>query len=108
MTIQPMWPDHLLDLDEWSALENSSRRFELAEGVLVVAPRPIRRQQKLIYRMASQLDDQAEGRFTVTPEFELVIDEVLRRPFVCRTSCSRRPTYRTRHHGSTPSRRSPS
>ena len=68
MTVQPTWPDHLLDLDEWSALpEDSSRRFELAEGVLSVAPRPIARHQKLIKRIAAQLDAAmemvaAEGR----------------------------------------------
>lgn len=75
MTIQPMWPDHLLSLDEWDALpEDSSRRFELAEGVLVVAPRPISRHQMLILRFGAQLDVAREGRYEVRPEFELVVD----------------------------------
>lgn len=75
MTVQPTWPDHLLDLDEWSALpEDSSRRFELAEGVLSVAPRPIARHQKLIKRIAAQLDAASVGRFEALPEFELVVE----------------------------------
>ena len=75
MTIQPMWPDHLLSLDEWNALpEDSSRRFELSEGVLVVAPRPISRHQMLILRLGAQLDAARDGRYEVRPEFELVVD----------------------------------
>lgn len=74
MTVQT-WPDRLLDLDEWSALpEDSSRRIELAEGVLFVAPRPVSRHQKLIMRLAAQLDANARGRWEVRPEFEVVID----------------------------------
>ncbi|MFC5063964.1 Uma2 family endonuclease [Actinomycetospora atypica] len=76
MTIQPMWPDHLLSLDEWSALpEDPSRRFELAEGVLVVAPRPVARHQKLIMRLGAQLDAARDGRYEVLPEYELVVDD---------------------------------
>lgn len=73
--MMPTRPDHLLSLDEWIALPESSEwRFELAEGVLVVAARPIRRHQKLIMRLGAQLDDRADGHFTVTPEFELVVE----------------------------------
>ena len=75
MTIHPTWPDHLLDLDEWSALpEDPSRRIELAEGVLFAAPRPVARHQRLIMRLASQLDALALGRWQVLPEFEVVVD----------------------------------
>ena len=75
MTVQPTWPDHLLDLDEWSALpEDTSRRIELAEGVLLAAPRPIARHQKLIMRLAAQLDAARGGRFEVLPEYELVVE----------------------------------
>lgn len=73
MTVQPTRPDHLMSLDEWSALpEDSERRYELAEGVLQVAARPILRHQKLLLRLAAQLD--ATGRFGVLPEVELVVD----------------------------------
>jgi Uma2 family endonuclease len=42
------WPDHLIGLEEWHALpEDTSRRFELVEGVLSVAPRPSPRHQRL-------------------------------------------------------------
>ena len=75
MTVHPTWPDHLLDLDEWSALpEDPSRRIELAEGVLFVAPRPIFRHQMLIMRLAGQLDVAARGRWRVFPEVEVVVD----------------------------------
>ena len=75
MTVQPTWPDHLLSLDEWDALpEDSSRRTELAEGVLQVAPRPISRHQKLMMRLGAQLDATADGRFEVRPDFEVVVE----------------------------------
>ncbi len=74
MTVLPTTPDHLLSLDEWIALPESSEwRFELAEGVPVISARPIRRHQKLVMRLGAQLEDRAERRFTVTPEFEVVV-----------------------------------
>lgn len=72
--MQPTWPGHLMDLDEWSALpEDSERRYELAEGVLQMAARPISRHQKLLMRLSAQFD--ATDRFAVRPEFELVVDD---------------------------------
>ncbi|MEJ2871639.1 Uma2 family endonuclease [Actinomycetospora sp. OC33-EN08] len=76
MTMQPTWPDHLLSLEEWSALpEDSERRFELAEGVLVVAARPIARHQKLVLRLGTQLETRSGGRYDVLPEYEMVVDD---------------------------------
>lgn len=72
--MQPTRPGHLMDLDEWSALpEDSERRYELAEGVLQMVARPISRHQKLLLRLAAQLD--ATDRFAVRPEVELVVDD---------------------------------
>lgn len=34
VTMQPTWPGHLMDLDEWNALPGDpERRYELALGV---------------------------------------------------------------------------
>lgn len=72
MTVHPTWPDHLLDLDEGSALpEDPSRRIGLGEGVLSAAPRPVARHQRLIMRLAIQLDALARDRWQVLPEFEV-------------------------------------
>ena len=74
--MQPSWPDHLLSLEEWAALpEDSERRYELAEGVLVVAARPIARHQKLILRLGSQLEQRSSGRYGVLPEYEVVVED---------------------------------
>ena len=36
------WPDHLLTLAEWEALpESNELRLELAEGMLVLSPKPM-------------------------------------------------------------------
>jgi Uma2 family endonuclease len=51
------WPDHLLTLDEWDALpEDTSRRFELVEGVLQMAPRPLPAHQRALKRLSRLLD----------------------------------------------------
>lgn len=72
--MMPTRPDHLLSLDEWIALPESSEwRFELAEGVPVMAARPIARHQRLVMRLGAQLDAARGGRFEVLPEFELVV-----------------------------------
>lgn len=76
MTVHMTWPDHLLSLDEWDALpEDSSRRIELAEGVIQVAARPLSRHQKLMMRLGAQFDAAADGRFEVRPDFEVVVDD---------------------------------
>lgn len=51
------WPDHLLTLDEWDALpEDTSRRFELVEGVLQMSPKPTSPHQVALMMLAMQLD----------------------------------------------------
>lgn len=75
VSVLPTWPDHLLDLDEWSALpEDSSRRVELAEGILHVSPRPVVRHQVLVMLLAGQLHASANKRWRAAPEVEVVVD----------------------------------
>ncbi|GAB2650850.1 Uma2 family endonuclease [Nocardia goodfellowii] len=69
------WPDHLLTLDDWIALpEDNSRHYELAEGVLVVCPRPILRHQAAIVRLGAQLESQLPPAWATVSEAELVVD----------------------------------
>ncbi|GLZ53880.1 Uma2 family endonuclease [Actinomycetospora sp. NBRC 106378] len=75
----PAWPphppDHLIDLAEWEALpEDTSARYELVEGVMVVSPRPSYRHQELVFRLCHQLREQLPDGLTALPEVELVID----------------------------------
>ncbi|RZQ59549.1 Uma2 family endonuclease [Amycolatopsis suaedae] len=69
------WPDHLLTLDDWAALpEDTSRRYELVEGVLLVSPRPAALHQRAMWRLAAQLEPGLPGRWGVLTEPELVIE----------------------------------
>ncbi|RDI67246.1 Uma2 family endonuclease [Nocardia pseudobrasiliensis] len=75
MSIVTQWPDHLLTLADWDGLpEDSSRRFELVEGVLGVTPRPILRHQSAGWRLAGQLEPQLPPELYVVTEAELLID----------------------------------
>lgn len=79
-TASPAWPagppDHLLDLAEWDALpEDTSARYELVEGVIVVSPRPSYRHQDLVHRLCGQLRDQLPAHLTALPEVDLVVDD---------------------------------
>jgi Uma2 family endonuclease len=69
------WPDHLLTLDDWAALPpDPSRRFELVEGVLVVAPRPALLHQLAMVRLAAALEDQLPDELVAVGEVEVVVD----------------------------------
>lgn len=68
------WPDHLLTLDEWDALaEDSTRHYELVEGVLAVSPKPAPLHQRAMYRLAGLLDEQLPDELTALPDVELVL-----------------------------------
>lgn len=74
MSIADVWPDHLLTLDEWDALElpeHLSRRVELVEGVLVVSPAPRLRHQGAVVRLAAQLDSLGDRRALAGPDVVL-------------------------------------
>lgn len=69
------WPDRLLTLDDWIALpEDNSHRYELAEGVLVVSPRPVSRHQRAVLRLGAQLEPQLPAALGVLPEVELIVE----------------------------------
>lgn len=70
------WPDHLLPLAEWEALpEDTAHRFELVEGVLLVAPRPAPMHQRALVRMATDLDRQLPDDLTALADVEVLIEE---------------------------------
>jgi Uma2 family endonuclease len=76
LPLSASWPGHLLDLAEWDALpEDTSRRVELAEGVLQVAPKPIFLHQRVVTRLAARLDDAADGRWAAFSDVEVVIED---------------------------------
>ncbi|AYF79060.1 Uma2 family endonuclease [Nocardia yunnanensis] len=69
------WPDRLLTLDDWIALpEDNSHRLELAEGVLVVSPRPVSKHQRAVLRLGAQLETQLPSTLGVLPEVELIVE----------------------------------
>ncbi|WP_280299685.1 Uma2 family endonuclease [Nocardia neocaledoniensis] len=69
------WPDHLLTLADWDSLaEDNSRMYELVEGVLIVSPRPTSLHQRVIKRLAWQLEPQLAAEWEVLGEVEVVID----------------------------------
>lgn len=72
--IAASWPDHLLTLDEWDALpQDTSRCYELVEGVLLVVPRPAPLHQRAMWRLCSQIEDQLPAELTVLPDVEVLI-----------------------------------
>jgi Uma2 family endonuclease len=69
------WPDHLLALAEWEALpEDTAHRYELVEGVLLVAPRPAPMHQRAPVRMTTELDRQLPDDLTALADVEVLID----------------------------------
>jgi Uma2 family endonuclease len=69
------WPDRLLTLDDWAALPpEPSRRFELVEGVLVVAPRPALLHQLALGRLVTAVQDQLPDGLVAVGEVEVVVD----------------------------------
>lgn len=86
-TAQPWWPDHLLDLDEWDALdEETNRRAELVEGVLVVTPSPSPRHQRLGWRLCAALEEQLAPAWVLVPDIDVLVEDgpapTVRRPDV--------------------------
>jgi Uma2 family endonuclease len=64
-----------MTLDEWDALpEDNSAHYELQEGVLVVSPKPARKHQRALMRLASQMERQTPPDWEVLPDFEVVVE----------------------------------
>lgn len=70
------WPDHLLTLDEFTALpEDRSRHYELQEGVLTGTPRPGTWHQRIANSMAFALEDVLPCEWEPISGMEVVIEE---------------------------------
>ncbi|WP_433284677.1 Uma2 family endonuclease [Pseudonocardia sp. CA-142604] len=68
------WPNHLLTLDEWEALPcDEGFRLELAEGALVMSPRPSSWHQKAAMRLGYRLDEQLPSDITALPRVEALV-----------------------------------
>jgi Uma2 family endonuclease len=68
------WPDHLLTLAEWDALpQDTSRCYELVEGVLLVVPRPAPLHQWVMLRLCRQIEDQLTGELIVLPDVDVLV-----------------------------------
>jgi Uma2 family endonuclease len=69
------WPDHLLTLEEWSALpEAPSHHVELADGVLIAAPRPAPWHQIAAGHLMSDLNRQLPATLYASQDVEVVIE----------------------------------
>jgi Uma2 family endonuclease len=69
------WPDHLLALAEWEALpEDTAHRYELVEGILLVAPRPAPMHRRALVRLTTELDRQLPDDLTALADVEVLID----------------------------------
>jgi Uma2 family endonuclease len=67
-------PGHLMSLEEWDALPpDGAHRYELAEGILIVAPRPALRHQRVTSRLSVWLDEQLPDHLTALSEVEVVV-----------------------------------
>ena len=59
MSVSMTVPDHLLSTEEWSALDHEPYlHYELAEGVLVMTPRPLPRHQRVAMNLAQLIEHQ--------------------------------------------------
>src|SRR5918996_6373705 len=68
------WPNHPITLEEWEALpEDSVNKLEVAEGMLVMSPRPLSRHQKAGTRLETRLDEQLPQALTALTDVEVVI-----------------------------------
>ncbi len=68
------WADHLFSLADWVALpEDTTHRYEVAEGVLHVSPRPASNHQWAVLKLGGQLERQLPAELSVLPEVEVVL-----------------------------------
>jgi Uma2 family endonuclease len=67
-------PRELMTLDEWDALpEDNSAHYELQEGVLVVSPKPAKKHQLAVTRLAAQVEWQLPIDWDAVADFEVVV-----------------------------------
>lgn len=69
-------PRHPVTLEEWEALpEDSDLRFELAEGVLMMSPRPVGWHQNAVTELTYRTKHQLPDELTALAEVEVVVSE---------------------------------
>lgn len=74
MSTVAAWPDHLLTLEEWAALEEeTSHRYELIEGTLQVSPRPSPDHQWALSVLTREFHQQLPRWLRALPEVEVVL-----------------------------------
>ncbi|GAB2566636.1 Uma2 family endonuclease [Nocardia heshunensis] len=75
--MDPMpWLGRLLTLDDWMEVpKDDSHSLELAEGVLIVSPRPGQRHEQAVLRLAAQLEPQLPITWGTLRRVELVVDD---------------------------------
>jgi Uma2 family endonuclease len=72
--IEEMWPDHLLTIEEFVRLpEDTSRRYELQEGVLIVSPRAAWLHQRVLLHLTTALQPQLPFDCPMATDMEVVI-----------------------------------
>jgi Uma2 family endonuclease len=68
------WPNHPLTLEEWEALpEDPTMRLELAEGMLVMSPRPVFLHQRAGMRLGNRFDEELPAELTAVTDVEVVV-----------------------------------
>jgi hypothetical protein len=68
------WPRHPITLEEWESLpEDSANKLEVAEGMLVMSPRPLFRHQRAGMRLGTLFDEQLPQELTGLTDIEVVI-----------------------------------
>lgn len=64
----------LMTIEEYFALpEDSSARYELQEGLLVMSPKPIREHQRVVVRLGALFEVQLPTGWECLPDFEVVV-----------------------------------
>ena len=72
----PSYPDHLLSLDEWSALpESDAHHVEVCEGVLIAAPRPGAAHDHAAVTLALLLDEKLPDEWCALGGVEVLVSE---------------------------------
>jgi Uma2 family endonuclease len=74
MTISMPVPDHLLSTREWTALDREPYlHYELAEGVLVMTPRPLPQHQDVAVQIAQLLKSRLGREYAALVDVEIAL-----------------------------------
>lgn len=68
------WPDRLLSMADWIALpEDNTHRYEVAEGVMHVSPRPVSNHPWTVSELIIQVQRQLPAELRALPDVEVVV-----------------------------------